>query len=195
MKYPAAARYFPLRFLQGATTTGLIRMGRNVRRWMSCIPGTRDCNPKTSFRRPTHWRRTCWPTRRLNASKTQWTLVVTNVENQSHDPGYNADIFTERLKVKLSQYGQGRVALIENKAKLENLQHQELEPGQRQDNYGQGPGTPAGPNGIQPDYALYGKIMEMPNHSTTYYFCEFSITDLHSRRLVWTRSYEVSSCA
>jgi hypothetical protein len=129
----------------------------------------------------------------LNASKTQWTLVVTNVENQSHDPGYNADIFTERLKVKLSQYGQGRVALIENKAKLENLQHQELEPGQRQDNYGQGPGTPAGPNGIQPDYALYGKIMEMPNHSTTYYFCEFSITDLHSRRLVWTRSYEVKA--
>ncbi len=89
--------------------------------------------------------------------------------------------------------GRGGWALIENKAKLENLQHQELEAGPRADNYGQGPGTPAGPNGTQPDYALYGKIMEMPNHATTYYFCEFTVTDLHSRRVVWTRSYEVKA--
>jgi hypothetical protein len=129
----------------------------------------------------------------LNASKTQWTLVVTGVDNESRDPTYNPDIFTERLKVKLSQYGQGRVALIENKSKLENLQRQELDPGQRPDNFGQGPGTPVGPNGIQPDYALYGKIMEMPNRATTFYFCEFTVTDLHSRRVVWTRDYEVKA--
>jgi hypothetical protein len=129
----------------------------------------------------------------LNSSRTQWTLVVTNVDNQSRDNQFNADIFTERLKVKLSQYGHGRVALIENRGKLQDLQSRELDPAPRPDNYGQGPGAPAGTNGIQPDYALYGKIIEMPNRSTSYYFCEFSITDLHTRQLVWTRSYEVKA--
>src|SRR5204862_491624 len=51
----------------------------------------------------------------MNASKEQWTVVVDRVENHTTDPRFNYDIFTERLRVNLSKYGHGRVALIENK--------------------------------------------------------------------------------
>jgi hypothetical protein len=45
--------------------------------------------------------------------------------------------------------------------------------------------------GIQPDYELYSKIMDMPNRGTNFYFCEFTVVDFRTREQVWTRSYEV----
>jgi hypothetical protein len=129
----------------------------------------------------------------LNASRTQWTLVVTGVDNQTRDHTLDADIFTERLRVNLSKYGHGRINLIENRAKLQDLQSKELDPVAPPDNYGQGPGAQRGPNGVQPDYALYAKFMEMPNRSTSYYFCEFTVTNLHTREQVWTDAYEVKA--
>ncbi len=88
----------------------------------------------------------------LNASPHQWTVVLTAVENKSTDPTMSYDVFDERLKARLAQMGQGRVALIENKGKYHDLQNQELE--NPSDPYGQGPGGP-GAAGVQPDYALY----------------------------------------
>ncbi len=126
----------------------------------------------------------------LNASRTQWTMVVTNVENQTSDPRYNLDIFTERFRVNLNRYGKGRVTLIENKAKFADLRNREL--GGERDDFGQGGGgVDAGSGGIQPDYALYGRIIEMPNRGTSYFFCQFNVTDLRTRQQVWSNAYEV----
>ncbi|MGH7179259.1 MAG: hypothetical protein ACREJC_17915 [Tepidisphaeraceae bacterium] len=118
----------------------------------------------------------------LNASHTQWLMVVDKVENRTTDNRFSLDIFLERLKVNLAKYGKGRVQLIENRDKLRDMQSRELEQDQ--------PVSP-GPKGIQPDYALYGRIMELPNRGASYYLCEFTVTDLRTRQVVWTNAYEV----
>jgi len=120
----------------------------------------------------------------LNASHTQWTIVVDHVDNKTVDARHDLDIFLERLKTNLARHGRGRVQLIENRDKLRDLQSKELE------NSASNGGAP-GPAGIQPDYSLYAKIMELPNRGTSYYLMEFTLTDLKTRQLAWTDSYEV----
>jgi hypothetical protein len=132
----------------------------------------------------------------LNESKHQWTIVVDRVENRTTNNRFDLNIFLSRLRVNLSKYGHGRVALIENKARYRDVQSRELETNEREgDEFGQGGGgggRPApGPAGIQPDYGLYAKITEMPNRGTSYYFCEFALTNLKTRQLVWNNAYEV----
>jgi hypothetical protein len=132
----------------------------------------------------------------LNASSTRWTIVVTGVENQTTDPRNNLNIFIERLRVKLGQLGRGRVQLIENKAKLHQIQSEELEtPPQPSDQYGQTGGGGGGgyPAGIQPDFGLYARISELPNRNSSYFYCEFTLTNLHTREQVWTNGYEVKT--
>jgi len=109
----------------------------------------------------------------LNASKTQWTVVVDHVDNQSSDPRANLDIFLRRLRTNLAQQGRGRVQLIENRQKLNELQSRELDPGAgsgERDTYGQGSGqtSTAAPARIQPDYSLYARISDLPNRGTYY---------------------------
>jgi Peptidoglycan-synthase activator LpoB len=131
----------------------------------------------------------------LNQSSHQWTIVVDRVENHTTDAAFDLNIFLERLRVNLSKYGHGRVTLIENKAQFHGIQDRELEGGGGGggDQFGQGSGAAhGGPSaGIQPDYGLYAKITEMPNRGTSYFFCEFTLTNLHSRVQVWTKAYEV----
>jgi len=119
----------------------------------------------------------------LNASHTRWTIVVDNVENKTVNARHDLDIFLQRLKTNLARQGRGRVQLIENRDKLRELQSKELENPAAN-------GAP-GPAGIQPDYSLYAKIMELPNRGTSYYLMEFTLTDLKTRELAWTNSYEV----
>jgi hypothetical protein len=128
---------------------------------------------------------------KLNASATQWTLVVTGVENMTADPRFNYDIFVQRLKVNLAKYGANRIALIENRDRLRDLRNREWEPG-RGDEFGQTGGASAGA-GIQPRYALYARMSELPNRQTSYYFCEFNVTDMATRQIVWSRAYEVKT--
>ena len=117
----------------------------------------------------------------LNASHDRWTIVVDRVENRTVNSRFDLDVFLERLKSNLARHGKGRVQLIENKAKLSELQSRELDAG-----------TPVtGPGGIQPDYALYARVNELPNRGTSYYLIEFTLTDLKTRALAWTNSYEV----
>jgi hypothetical protein len=126
----------------------------------------------------------------MNADKERWTIVVDHVENRTSNARFDLDIFLERLGINLRKHGRGRVQLIENRDKLHELQSRELE--QERDDFGQGAGkSRPGPAGIQPDFALYGRIMELPNRGTSYYLCEFTLTDLHSREKVWTNAYEV----
>jgi hypothetical protein len=108
------------------------------------------------------------------------------------------NIFLYRLRTNLARYGHGRVALIENRDRYRDVQTRELEPqaaGPR-DEFGQGGGNDAGraapgPAGIQPDFGLYARITEMPNRGTSYYLCEFTLTNLRTRQIVWTNAYEV----
>ncbi len=129
----------------------------------------------------------------LNASKTQYTIVVDGVENKTSDPRANLDIFIQRLQTELFQQGRGRVQLIENRDKLHELQSKELESTQSPDTFNQGSGNhPApGPAGIQPDYSLYATMMDMPDRHTNYYNCQFKLTSLRDRTIAWQGQYEV----
>lgn len=128
---------------------------------------------------------------KLNASSTQWTVVVTGMKNNTTDPRFNYDIFTQRLKVNLAKHGANRISLIENKDQLHELRNREWEGGQG-DQFGQtGGAAPGAGAGIQPRYALYGTISEMANRGTSYYFCEFTVTDMATRQIAWTGAYEV----
>ncbi len=125
----------------------------------------------------------------LNESPHRWTVVVDHVDNLSADRQTNYDIFIERVRSNLSKYGRGRVQLIENMAKFHELQSREVEGGGN-DNFGQG-GVKGQPIGVQPDYALYGKVMEMPNRATSYFLIQFELDNLKTREQVWVNDYEV----
>ncbi len=127
----------------------------------------------------------------VNASPTQLTVVTTPAENLSSNRSVNYDIFLTRLKVNLAKYARGRIAIIENRQKLADLQNQELDRATG-DQFGQGGRTTSGgPGGIQPDYALYCTITDLPNRGTDYYLFEFKMTNLRTRQIAWTDIYEV----
>lgn len=127
----------------------------------------------------------------LGASTHRWLIVVDRVENRTVNSRFDLNIFLERLRVNLSRYGRGRVQLIENRDKLRDLQSRELEP-DPSDPFGQAGGAAApGPAGIQPDFALYARVMELPTRGTSYYLCEFTLTNLRTREQIWSNAYEV----
>lgn len=121
----------------------------------------------------------------LNSSKTQWTIVVDRVENLSSSQRGNLDIFLLRLRAKLSQLGQGRVTLIENKAKLNDLQVREL------DNPTGSPTAPL-PGRLQPDYYLSAKLADLPSGEATYFLVDFTLSK-NDRTIPWEGIYEVST--
>jgi Peptidoglycan-synthase activator LpoB len=129
----------------------------------------------------------------LNQSRTQWTMTIGHFEDQTTDREFdtNYDIFLERLRTQISQKGQGRVTLIENKSEFHAIRDSELEGGG--DKYGQGPSgnSQPAPTAINPDYIMYGKAMDMPNRSTNFFILEFTIFNAQTRVQVWSRDYEV----
>jgi Peptidoglycan-synthase activator LpoB len=114
----------------------------------------------------------------LNDSQTQWTIVVTSIENHTTDSGMNYDVFINRLKSNLATQGHGRVQLIQNLNRFRGLQSQELETG-------------GNSVGVQPQFALHGTVDNLPNRGTDYYLFQFDLTDLRSRQIVWNNKYEV----
>jgi hypothetical protein len=123
----------------------------------------------------------------LNASGTAWTLVVSNMEDKTTDQvaRINFDIFLQALKGDLAQKSTGRIQLIENKQQFHELRNKELE-GNAADATGQG-----GPQAINPDYALYGTAMDLPNRATNFYQIEFKVINLHNRTIAFDRLYQV----
>ena len=122
---------------------------------------------------------------RLNASDRKWTIVVSDVVNQTTDP-YTAqyNVFSNRLKTVLLKKSEGRVELIDNKDAYHNLQNQELET----------PASGAGhPAGVQPDYALTITINEMPNRAYSYFQVNGKLTSLITRESVWANTYEIQA--
>ena len=128
----------------------------------------------------------------LNGSTHAWTMVVSNMQDQTTDrmAQTNFDIFLQALKGDLAQKSQGRIRLIVNKAEFHNLRSQELE--NERDDFGQGgAGTNAAPKAIQPDYALTGTAMDLPNRATNFYLLDFRVDNLKTRELVFDRQYQV----
>ena len=126
----------------------------------------------------------------LNASNTAWTIVVSDMEDKTTErySRVNFDIFLQALKGDLAQKSVGRVQLIENKAEFHNLRNKELEGG---DQFGQGAANQPAPAAINPDYALYGTAIDMPNRATNFYQIEFKLVNLHNRTIAFDRLYQV----
>jgi hypothetical protein len=136
----------------------------------------------------------------LNQTGHRWTIVVDRVDNHTTMNNFDLNIFLERLRVNLSKYGRSQIAIIENRDKYRDIQSRELEGGGTGggggDEFGQGGGgggsrSASGSAGTQPDYGLYAKIIELPNRGTSYFLCEFTLTNLHTREQVWNNAYEV----
>jgi len=129
----------------------------------------------------------------LRRASAQWVMVVDRFEDRTMDRRFNVnyDIFIERLRTNLGQYGKGNVTLVENQAKLKQLRNKELD-APRADEFGQGSGG-GGLGRIQPDFALYGKAFDLPNRGTNYYLLEFTVVSLKSGTQVWTNKYEVKA--
>jgi hypothetical protein len=138
----------------------------------------------------------------LRQSSKQWTLVVSHVEDHTHDKkfsGTDYTIFLERLRANIANQGRGLIRLIENKDRFYDVRNKELEherePGG--DEFGQGEAGPGGGSGprpatpISPDFGLYLTATDMPNRGTTYYLLNFVITNLHTREQVFIHDYEV----
>ncbi len=127
---------------------------------------------------------------KLNASKEKWTIVVEKIENHTTQSYFNYEIFSRRFGTLLQRQGGDRVALIENKARFHKVQNQELEHGG--DNFGEG--APAGnAAGIQPDYALTGRVDELRNAATSTYRLEFQVLSMRTREILWTNEYIVKA--
>jgi len=117
----------------------------------------------------------------LNQSGTKWTVVTAPMENQTVGQRQSLDIFIDRLRTQLFKEGGDRIAIIENRDRFHDIQAHELEGG----------GATPGPAGIQPQFALYGKMQELPNRGTSTYRAEFNLLDLKTREQAWTGEYIV----
>src|SRR5207245_6212209 len=131
----------------------------------------------------------------LGRANAQWVMVVDRLKDHTVDRRFyvNYDIFIERLRTNLGQYGKGDVTLVENKAKLNQLRNKELD-STKGDEFGQGSGG-GGLGRIQPDFALYGKAFDMPNRGTNYYILAFTVGSLRSGSYVWPNTGEVEDVA
>ena len=131
----------------------------------------------------------------LNDSRTQWTIVFDRVDDKTNSRFFsgNFDIFLQRLKTNVARQGKGRVTVVANRDAFHDVQNRELEGGGRPDEFGQGErGGPSGPSGnVQPDFALVGTAMDLPNRGTVYYNLQFRLVNLHNRVEVWQNMYEV----
>ncbi|HEY8750893.1 MAG TPA: hypothetical protein VIM11_23115 [Tepidisphaeraceae bacterium] len=128
----------------------------------------------------------------LNASRTAWTIVVSNMEDKTTDQvaRVNFDIFLQALKGDLAQKSNGRIQLIANKAEFNQLRSKELE-GNNNDQFGQsGAGRPT-PKAINPDFALTGTAMDLPNRATNFYQIEFRLDNLQDRTIAFVHLYQV----
>ncbi|HVS72912.1 MAG TPA: hypothetical protein VHQ47_16780 [Phycisphaerae bacterium] len=120
------------------------------------------------------------------------TVVVKGAQNKTEDmPGRNMDIFVARLAGLLnSSQARDRIQFVEERATLENFQQQEL--GSNAPNFEDQSrtGQPAPSTRIPPQYALYATIRSMDNGKTTYYLCQFQLTDLRTGAIDWQNQYE-----
>jgi len=119
----------------------------------------------------------------VNQSSRRLTIVFTHMEDLTHARQFNYDIFLERLKTEIAEKGRDRVAIVTNRDRFYQTRNAELDPApgsrERDDVGRHGPVAPPA-NRIQPDFALEGKVMDLPNRGTDYYLFTFSLADIRS---------------
>ena len=110
----------------------------------------------------------------VTGSPRRLTVVFTNLEDLTRRRQFNYDIFLERLKTVIGERGRDRIAIVTNKDTFYRTRSHEL------DSPRGGEGAPPAANRIQPDFALNGKVMDVPNRGTDYYHFTFSLADIRS---------------
>lgn len=119
-------------------------------------------------------------------------IVFDRAANLTTTVDNNLDIFLRQLRGEISQRGYDRIQIQENRARFRELQSRELEQSEREDFGGVGGAQPApGPAGIQPDYALALEVRDLPNRGTNFYQFDFTLTNFHTREIVWEGIYDV----
>jgi hypothetical protein len=115
----------------------------------------------------------------VTQSSRRLTVVFTGLEDMTRRHQFNYDIFLERLKTEIGLKGRDRIAIVTNRDKYNYVRGRELDParGERDD---AGRGRAPAANRIQPDFALTGKVMDLPNRGTDYYLFTFSLSDIRS---------------
>jgi hypothetical protein len=127
----------------------------------------------------------------VNQSSRRLTIVFTHMEDLTHRRQFNYDIFLERLKTEIAEKGRDRIAIVTNRDRFYQTRNAELDPvrGSERDDFGQTDRPRGGRNGgavappanrIQPDFALEGKVMDLPNRGTDYFLFTFSLADIRS---------------
>lgn len=122
------------------------------------------------------------------ARRTEKLIIVVDKMDDDTTTEFPKDLFLRRLKTSIGREFKGQVQLVENRDRLKGMQSRELE-----GEVGAAPGQP-GPIGLQPDYALNGRITELRKQGTSYYYLEFNLTGLKgadARLIVWTDAFEV----
>jgi hypothetical protein len=120
----------------------------------------------------------------VNQSSRRLTVVFTNLEDLTRRRQFDYNIFLERLKTEIGYKGRDRIAIVTNRDTFYRTRNAELDgaPASRErDDYARHGGTVAPPaNRIQPDFALQGKVMDLPNRGTDYYLFTFTLADIRS---------------
>ena len=130
----------------------------------------------------------------VTGSPDRLLVVFDRAENLTSTVNQNLDIFLRQLRSDVSKQGRSSIQIIENRAKLRELQSRELEQAydsEREFGGVGGPRAQPGPAGIQPDYSLSVEVRDLPNRGTNYYQFDFTLTDLRSRELIWSDIYDV----
>jgi len=116
------------------------------------------------------------------------SVVVEPVVNQMTAevlPAGPADAFTARVRTLLARHDPDRFTWVMNKEAFYRLRGQELE------GFDVGPA----PGAISPGYALTATFTSLAHESDQgrddYYVCNYALTNLADRTVLWTKSYEV----
>ena len=119
-------------------------------------------------------------------------VVVEPVVNQMTAevlPAGPADAFTARVRTLLARHDPDRFTWVMNKEAFYRLRGQEL----------QGVDVGPAPEAISPGYALTATFTSLAQENEQgrddYYVCNYALTNLADRTVLWTKSYEVQKRA
>lgn len=120
-------------------------------------------------------------------------IVVMPVENNMTGeilPRGPAMTFVSRVRALLARHNDGQYIWIANADAYRAMQQRELEPGT---DLGPDPAT------TNPDYALNAIFSSMTKEDedkrSAYYLCEYQLTNLKDRTILWTDRYELRKIA
>lgn len=120
---------------------------------------------------------------------TRQTVVFTRMENNTTNPAFNYDIFLQRLKANVGQYGRDRILITENLDRIQQQRSEELE--NTADPFGQGDGGATPRTSIQPEWNLYGTVSELPGRGNRYYLFNFNLSNNYTREVIPLKQFEV----